>query len=265
MNCLETRKYLSAFIDSELDTRTNIDVVEHVRMCARCEGRMEELNALKSRVEALMKSARAPQALRDRIMEGINDPAAHKRGVGLVVRELASNGWVRALAAAASILIVFTLVYVVLLRPPAALNSGAISEHMAFLRDQIPTFLYTTDAERATRRAFVKIPAKPAVPLIDAKEFQLIGAGPAEIELKDVGHFVFRYRSEVISMFVFEGLQASDVGGSERQTQLGPVKIDSRRGLNIVAWNAGNFSYVLVSRMAVNDLLDKIAPAVLSK
>jgi len=266
MNCTETRKYLSAFIDNELDTRTNLDVVEHLRMCNGCEARLEELNGLKQGLVSCMKSTKAPQSLRDRIAQEILDPTINKRRVRAILHDFAANGWVRALTAAASILVVFTLVYWVLLRPPAPLNSGVISDHIAVvLKDQVPTFIYTADAERAKKMALFNMRKRPSIPLINKKGFQLVGAGPSEIELRNVGHFVFRYRSEDISMFVFEGLAAADMGGTEVQTRLGAAKIDSRRGLNLIAWDSGGFTYVLVSRMAIKDLLDKVAPAILTK
>lgn len=265
MNCLETKKYLSAFLDNELDTRTNVDVVEHLRMCDHCAGRLEELGGLRGALSSYMKSVKAPQSLRDRITENLLDPAAHRRRVRAALRDFTANGWFRALTAAASILVVFTVVYVVLLRPPAVLASGAISKHLAVLRDQVPTWLYTTDAEKAKRRALIKMAHKPALPLIENSGFQLVGAGPCEIELRNVGHFVFRYKNEAVSMFVIEGMTADEFGGSDMQTPLGTAKVDSRRGANLVAWNAGNFTYVLVSRIPAGELLDKIAPSLLTQ
>lgn len=265
MNCMETKKYLSAFVDNELDTRTNIDVVEHLRMCESCGSRLEEMAELQGALVSHMKSIKAPESLKARIAQSLLDPEAHRRRFRAVLRDFAANGWVRALTAAASILLVFTLTYAVLLRPPAALNSGALAQHIAVLSDQVPAFQHTASAERARRLALRTMKQKPDTRFLESGDFQLVGAAPVEIDYKNVGHFVFRYRGEVVSMFVFEGLGPKDIGGREISTKLGTVKIDTRKGLSLLGWQNGNFTYVLVSRLSTKRLLDEVAPKVLSR
>lgn len=263
MNCVDTRKYLSAFVDDELDVRTNIEVLEHVEICEACAARLEAESRLKGVVSSYVDSMRAPLSLKVKASEALRKASAPGLRIRAILRDFTGNGWVRALTAAASILVVFTLVYKVLLAPPAALNAGTIREHAAVLRDQVPTFFYTADLERAKRLALCKMEGQPSVPLLGEEEFQLVGAGPSEIEFRNVGHFVFRYKAETISMFVFEGVAEDGIGGRKVETRLGTAKIDSIRGMSLLAWQGGDFTYVLVSRLPGAELLEKIGPRTL--
>jgi hypothetical protein len=265
MNCLETRKYLSAFVDDELDTRTNIDVVEHLRMCKACGAQLAEAQALNDAVSSAVNSVRAPESLRARLKAGILDREAHGRRYRAIFHDFSRNGWVRSLTAAASIMVVFTLVYAVLLKPPVPLNSLAMAEHIAVLRDQVPAFYHTTNTERAEKLALSTMKEKPDVTFLNNGQFRLVGAGPSEIEFKRVGHFLFRYKADVVSMFVFEGLSLEDVGGTQIDSPLGNVKMDSRRGLSLLSWQQGNFTFVLVSRLTAKEVMTELAPQLVTR
>ena len=265
MNCNQTRKYLSAFLDSELDVRTNIEVLEHVEICHDCACRLEAQRGLRDAVSSYVGSVQAPAAFRTRVTGALDRAAAGRPGVRVLVAEFASKGWVRAFAAAASIAVVFALVYQVLLVPPAGVNAAAIHEHVAILSDRVPTFMYTGDAERAKKVATFKMSEKPSLPLVDGESFSLVGAGPVEIQLRNVGHFVFRYKAETVSMFVFEGLGMDGVAGKSVKTGLGEARVDDGVDVRLVAWQGGHFTYVLVSRLSADVLLNEVGPSLLRR
>jgi len=261
MNCMQARKYLSAFMDSELDVRTNIEVLEHVEMCGACAQRLEEQRQLKGLVAAHVESIRAPEGLRARIMASLTAAGGRRLLSWATWREVASTEWLKASAVAASIIVVFGLVYGVLLAPPTPLNEGAVRAHMAWLGDQVPSFMVTHDARKARGYAFVKFVRKPTVPLLDDEAFELVGAGPAEIESMNVGHFVFRYKAVTVSMFIFEGLDLDEIAGTEKRIGDGFVKVDSRGRMNLVAWKTGEITYFLVSGLPQSDLLHISGPS----
>lgn len=272
MNCHETRKYISAFNDNELDVRTNADVLDHVEVCRECAGRLEGERQLGDVVAAQVASVRAPEGLRARVEAMLREGSAGQgaeagrsaiAGVwGLRARwgRLASREGFRVMTAAASIALVFVAAYMLLLSPERPLNAGIVGAHVAVVHDQMPTLFRTSDPDRAQRMAFSKMRCDAPVPLMNDADFTLIGAGPDQIELKDVGHFVFRYRETPVSLFIFQGLPLDALGGRESQAGVGLVKIDSARGMNIVAWDNSGFTCILVSRLATDDLLRNVAP-----
>ena len=68
MNCREAGKFLYAFADGELETRDNLQVLEHVNMCQECCGRVSRQQQLKAAIASSFCNEQAPLSLRDRII-----------------------------------------------------------------------------------------------------------------------------------------------------------------------------------------------------
>lgn len=259
MNCQGARKFLSAFVDDELDVRTNVEVLEHLEMCPSCAARVERLRDLNAAVASSIASVRMPAGLSGRSLRALTrgERFAH-RWMGAHVRVLAQRGWFRIGAAAASILLVFGVIYASLVRPPAQFNSRAVLAHIAVMQDRLTHFYNTPDPERARRLALFKMGSMPDVPLLGREQFQLMGAGPQEIGLKNVGHFAFRYGSVTVSMFVLEGLDLSEVSGDVREGLFGEMRLEKRGDYGVVAWRRGGFTYILVARTSPENLIEMI-------
>jgi len=259
MNCTETRKFLSAFVDNELDVRTNVEVLEHLEMCPSCTARLERLRNLNAAVVSSLDAVSAPGGLARRSMEVLarSEGSAH-RWIGNGVRRVARRGWFRIAVAAASILLVFGVIYASLVRQPGQYSSKAVLAHMAVMQDRITHFYSTQNPERARRLALFKMSNIPDVPFVGEERFELMGAGPHDIGLKTAGHFAFRYGSVSVSMFVFEGLDLDELGGEVRRTILGDTRLEKRGGYGLVSWSRDGFTYVLVARMDPAALLDMI-------
>ncbi|MHC4711798.1 MAG: anti-sigma factor family protein [Planctomycetota bacterium] len=257
MKCREARKFLAAFADNELDVRTNIEVLEHVEMCPACSARLERLQNLNQTVKSYIDSVRAPADLRPRVTEAL-DRAGMEPLERLHAVFAAHKGWFRIALAAASILVVFAVVYQYLVVPPAVYNQRAIRFHTAAMQDKLTTFFNTDDPDRALKLALFKMGSRPEVPLLGNREFQLVGAGPEEVELKNVGHFAFLYNSATISMFVFEGVELDQVSGTGRTTHLGPTRVETRGDFTLVAWQKAGFTYILVSQLPEEQLISLV-------
>ncbi len=259
MDCLEARKFLAAFADNELDVRTNVEVLEHVEMCPECAARLARLQNLNRAVRSYVDSVRAPAGLKPRVIEALErvgtEPFERLHAV-----LAAHKGWFRIALAAASILVVFAVVYRYLVVPPDVYNQRAVMLHIAAMQDKLPTLVNTDDLDRAVKLALFKMGSRPEVPLLGNSEFQLVGAGPEEVELKNVGHFAFLYNAATISMFVFEGLELDQVSGEVRTTHRGPTRVEKRGDFTLVAWESAGFTYILVSQLSEEQLISLIGP-----
>jgi anti-sigma factor RsiW len=259
MNCPEARKFISAFVDDELDVRTNVEVLEHLEMCSECAERVESLQALNGVVASYVGSVEAPARLRRRTARLIEGGQLSHRRFAAAFRKTFHGGAFNIAVAAASILLVFGAIYGYLVISPSAYNNKTVMAHLAMLQDRNPVFFGTDDAERAEKLALFKMDSKPDVPLIDRDEVRLLGAAPEEIELRNVGHFAFEHGSVTVSMFVFEGAALDDVRGRLENTRLGRTKIESRGGFDLVAWQHMGFTYIVVAKMPAEDLIDMVA------
>lgn len=59
MRCEDARKYLSPYLDSELDPKTSFDIAQHLEKCDACRARFEAEKELESR---LVDNLKKPQA-----------------------------------------------------------------------------------------------------------------------------------------------------------------------------------------------------------
>src|SRR5712692_1601597 len=94
MKCNEARKLLNPYLDSELDTKSNLEVEQHLASCTECAGLFEAESKFDARVrDALRRGERTP-ALWDAVELRLH-PARH------VIK---SYRWALAAAAAIALL-----------------------------------------------------------------------------------------------------------------------------------------------------------------
>ena len=63
MNCTSFRKYVGAFADGELDTKLNLDALEHLNMCPDCARRVSHVQELKAALKRVLPVEGAPADL----------------------------------------------------------------------------------------------------------------------------------------------------------------------------------------------------------
>lgn len=71
MNCNNIRKYFYAFLDNELDTERNIEILAHLDMCYECSQRIESERQLQQRVKETVYKVKAPAYLAPKILKRI--------------------------------------------------------------------------------------------------------------------------------------------------------------------------------------------------
>lgn len=66
--CEETRRYVDAWVDGELDPGASLHVETHVGRCEACRAEAEMIQSLKRAMAGLREQDQAPAALRSRVM-----------------------------------------------------------------------------------------------------------------------------------------------------------------------------------------------------
>jgi mycothiol system anti-sigma-R factor len=120
MTCKEFRKFLYAFADGELETRENLEVLEHLNMCPSCTRKVAMQQELRAAVTRVCPSEPAPDALRERVLAnlGWSPSRRHRRWIFLAP-----------LAAAAAIALVFILPADDTARAEDALAAAVVKTH----------------------------------------------------------------------------------------------------------------------------------------
>ena len=68
MTCQHFEEYLSSYLDNELEENEWKEIEKHLSTCIHCRGRMEEEKRTKSLLEKKVPWAKAPHAMRERIL-----------------------------------------------------------------------------------------------------------------------------------------------------------------------------------------------------
>lgn len=76
MNCQDAKRFLGAFADGELETETNLAVLEHVNMCPPCATRVADVQSLKTSLQRVETQQRVPAGLEERIRASIRASAS---------------------------------------------------------------------------------------------------------------------------------------------------------------------------------------------
>lgn len=71
MNCQDTQRLIHAYLDFELDLMTSLGLEDHMRDCASCQSRHDELKALRENESRHLAFHAAPAALRQRIADSL--------------------------------------------------------------------------------------------------------------------------------------------------------------------------------------------------
>ena len=88
MTCKTFRKYLYAFADGELETRENLEALEHLNMCPSCCRKVAVQQALRASLARVYEADVAPPALHDRVHAGVGrtrDTAIARRTLRVLV------------------------------------------------------------------------------------------------------------------------------------------------------------------------------------
>ncbi len=78
MECGEVSSVRSPYIDGELDQATKKQVDEHLAICPRCRAAVEALRAVVRSVRDRLARQRAPEHVRERILDGISRSPASR-------------------------------------------------------------------------------------------------------------------------------------------------------------------------------------------
>ncbi len=61
MNCKEVRQYINLFLDSELDSKTNLEISEHLSSCEECNTRFAQEERLEKSLVSILKEGKDPK------------------------------------------------------------------------------------------------------------------------------------------------------------------------------------------------------------
>lgn len=225
MRCDDVRRYVSPYLDSELDPRTSFDIASHLDRCAPCRDRFEKERDLETR---LAEQFRRPEAGDDKLWQR----ALARTSLRRRLRILRIVG----LAAAALVAI--------LLWPsgPGRFPDHLRADYRRCLQGGVPMDVPPQPAElekflREAGLASLRLP----------KDAVILGGRHCSIGGANLAMLLCRFQGELVHLCVVpEGL-LPEMGAGERMT-------DDRDGIPVMAVRIGDRVLCAVSRLPPDSL-----------
>jgi len=244
LNCQEVQNLLEAFHDNELDGVNSLLVQEHLDGCPDCCRQWRWLCEVEASLQRLNE------------LTPLANPDLRRR-----VRQLASRqpspviAFFRThmrLAGVSALAMLFALGVII------TLKERAPADVMLFVRDSVkmaekaaPVDLRTSNTEEAEQWLKQHMGFAPTVP--DPSGFKLVGARSCHINREPVGLLLFEHDGQRLACYVRRASMTALRGFDEATPQ--GIKLGTCEGRHVVAWDAGDISYLLVADLPKDALL----------
>jgi anti-sigma factor (TIGR02949 family) len=248
MECTEARNRLHAYLDSELEPPSVVEVDRHIAACAACRRAFEQMSALRSGVRAHAQYHAAPAGLEQRIRGrlGLGDASAATPGRHAPWRSPFTR-WLElgAVAAATAAVTWFGALQYAYRAPDVALAEQVVVGHARAVLTSHVVDIETSDQHSVKPWLSSRLDFSPPVVDLASEGFPLVGGRLDYLDHRPVAALVFRAREHVIDLYVWP--DASSPRGQSTRTL-------AKQGYNVVHWSDAGMQYWAISDLNAAEL-----------
>jgi anti-sigma factor RsiW len=246
MNCEESKIYLPAYLDDELDIAKNLDVQMHLGSCPRCRETREEQLQLRSALRDPRLHAHPSAGFERRIHAAVRR-AAKEEARSSRPSFLGSFWW----APAAALLVVavigaFFAINGIRSSHQQLIANAVLVGHIRSL--QADHLIDVPSSDRHTVKPWFqgKLDFSPPVPDLSDRGWNLIGGRLDYVDGRPVAALVYQRRKHDINVFLWPNHGGTDDAVKQEETQ----------GYQILHWNGADMTYWIVSDLNYTELLE---------
>jgi anti-sigma factor RsiW len=238
MNCAETRKYLDAFVDGELDPGLILEVESHLDGCASCAA----LAGLKRRIKAELFAAGARIAAPERLRARIGSLPARRGNRRLIGAAVAVP-----LAAAAAAALAIAINVGRAPAPPEEPLAQVVNDVVERHARDLPLEVRSADPAAATSWFRGKVDFPVRAPKLKLAGASFEGARLSNVQSAQAAHMAYTVDGHRVTLMIFpvERLQAR--GGTVVRAGGREVLLGRRNGYNVAVTVDGDMAYAVSS------------------
>lgn len=257
MICRDVRRYLGACLDGELEPTLTAEIERHLEGCRGCRQDATFQRELKVGVRDVLRSERAPDALRSRLVEALaKAPAPARSGARMLPLRYALP-----LAAAAAV--------VLFVGTRTSLGGSATEAGLTPLLDDVvrgharafPAEVKSAEGEEVASwfRDKVEFPVRPI--RFGATRARLVGARLSNVRDRQAATLYYDVGGRRVTVIVFEPQDVSFDGTARTQIAGREVLYGSSRGYNVAIVRRNGVAYALSSDLDQRAMLRLAAAA----
>lgn len=241
MDCNESQKWMSAYLDEEADPSGAASFAEHLLTCAACNKEYEELKQLRTTLNLHGTNYSAPGHLRRRIQADIDSNKKRNKA-----KQPFSWAWLNLAVATACSLTLAVSMYIYLAVPSETerLNQDIVASHYRSLLASHLSDVVSSDKHTVKPWFTGKLDYSPPVYDLAGQGFSLVGGRLDYVNQRTVAALVYRHNKHVINLFVWPDKSHEEVA----------VKSESVQGFHLLQWTHDNMAYSAVSDMNAQEL-----------
>jgi len=240
MNCAESRDWLDALIDGELDLTTSVQIERHLLDCPACASARDAMLALREQFRSSSFRSTASVTLKRRVIATVSRERSPVRAWRVAV-PLAPY----AAIAATLLLTVWILVPQITRSPNVVALGELVAAHVRSTQVDHLIDVLSTDQHTVKPWFEGKLDFSPPVRDFTPSGFELIGGRLDYMTNGSVAAIVYRRNKHVINVFI-----RREHGEDQ------PMRIDSSQGFNVVEWRKGELAFSAISDLNSAELTE---------
>ena len=260
MDCQESKRYLHAFLDDELDVKTNIEIQGHLHQCNECRSRLEFERRMRGLVGKYQLQEEAPAYLRNSIAQMIGREERPKItwfNAFFTPRLRLANGLILSVSLVA-VAIMASLLYFNRQENMTAFASEAVNNHIMYFFGEMPVEFVSSESRDVTNWFSGRPNFVTDVPEFRGGRLDLVGGRLCSTDSKRAAHIMYNYndRGYRLSLFSFSSAQ-------NKPTVKNVIKIGDKtffvnefKDHNVVLWKEKDVVYSMVSDIGGDELMD---------
>jgi anti-sigma factor RsiW len=252
MNCDDSRIYLPAYLDDELDVAESLRVQKHLADCGNCRQAQDQQLALRSALRDPDMYARPSADFSKRIEAAVRraakEEARSHRSAWFDSLRLGSLGWVPV----AAVLVVMATIGAFLVMNGGRsshqelIASAVLAGHIRSL--QPGHLIDVPSSDRHTVKPWFqgRLDFSPPVPDLSELGWTLIGGRLDYVDAQPVAAIVYQRRMHNINVFLWPDRGSAD----------DTIRQQDAQGYQILHWNGAEMTYWVVSDLNNAELLE---------
>jgi len=252
MNCDDSRIYLPAYLDDELDVAESLRVQKHLAECGDCQQDQDEQLILRSALRDPDLRAHPSVDFSNRIEAAVrraaNDEARSRRSWRFEFLRLESFRWLPAVAVLLVVTMVGAFVITNSLRSShqQLIANAVLAGHIRSLQPNHLIDVPSSDRHTVKPWFQGRLDFSPPVPDLSELGWMLIGGRLDYVDGRSVAVIVYQRRMHNINVFLWPNHGSADDAIRQQEAQ----------GYQILHWNGAEMTYWVVSDLNNSELLE---------